>query len=99
MQDLEIPLLEKPEEAIEMIRFWIDGDQDSVMLKVGVMGDGEPEQWGMILADVARHAVRGMQQYYPELSEEDLHKRIRDGFLRRMQAKDLTAGSLTGDVQ
>jgi hypothetical protein len=94
VRELEIPPLENPDEALEMIRFWIDGEEDSVMLNIGSLGDTEPESWGMVLADIARHAVRGLAQYYPELSEDQLLKQIQVGYRLRMRTTDMTSGSL-----
>ena len=96
MYELEVPPLQSPEDASEMIRFWIDGADDAVTLNIGSMGDGEPEQWGMILADIARHAMNGMLQKDPSFSKADLVKRIEAGYMGRMREKDLTSGTLQG---
>lgn len=99
MYELEIPPLNCPDDASEMIRFWVDGNEDAVMLNIGAMGEGEPEQWGMILADIARHAVNGLLQKYPHLNRAKLMKRIEKGYAGRMREKNRTSGSLKGDVQ
>ena len=82
------------ERAQELLRFWIGDGEDYVSLRVGVLGDKEPEQWGSILADLARHIINAVHQDQPNLPAEDILRRIQDGFEQRMDMKPSIAGSL-----
>jgi len=81
-------------QAQELLRIWIGDGADYVSLRVGVMGDNEPEQWGYILADIARHVINAVHQDKPELSAETILTRMQEGFEQRMEMKPSIAGKL-----
>lgn len=82
------------ERAQELLRFWIGDGADYVALRVGVMGEEEPEQWGYVLADLARHIINAVHQDQPDISAESILTRMQDGFERRMEGKPSIAGKL-----
>lgn len=82
------------ERAQELLRFWIGDNDDYVSLRVGVMGEQEPEQWGYVLADIARHIVNAVHQDQPSLRAEEILSRMQDGFEHRMSMKPSLAGKL-----
>ena len=103
MRELVIPPAAfEDADSIEFIRFWVAGGQDHVSLHIGGMGehDHEAMQWGMMLADISTHIVRGMVQDGSPDSEEVLRAKIEQGYLTRLKRKDVNfTGSLLGTRQ
>ncbi|MEO1642643.1 MAG: DUF5076 domain-containing protein [Pseudomonadota bacterium] len=83
----------------EFIRFWICDGSDHVSLKIGGFSDNsnESELWGAILADIAWHAINGMQQDDPSRgSKEEMLAQIEYGFGQRLKDKRNLSGQLGG---
>lgn len=100
MTELELPaeVLES-EDAFELLRFWaVDGD-DVVQLYVGSMGEEEPEMWGFILADIARHAIQALGQNDPSLDPESVRAQIEQAFRERMEQRVGVSGQIGGRSQ
>lgn len=101
-RELEIPSgVGVEDNPIEMVRFWISAGEDHVSLKIGtcVPSENEPEMWGSIIADIAKHAVRGMRQDNPNLcSEDELLARIESGFRERLSQDPDLSGQLKGSI-
>ena len=58
-KELPIPLeMSTNPEAAEVLRAWVGGDGLQVSI---ISGFERPEIWGMLLADVARHAARAFE--------------------------------------
>lgn len=97
---LEVP--EGIDEAInpvELVRFWIGGSEDYVSLNIGVFEKGnEAFAWGMVAADIVKHAVRGMMQSDPSRSETGLYAEIERGFKARLGEAAKISGQLKGEV-
>ena len=97
MEELVIPVEpDGTEEAKEFIRFWIAGGKEYISLNVGMMGENEAKQWGMMLADLASHVVRALQQDGSLHSDEALLAEIERGYLGRIKSKMNHTGSLLG---
>ena len=88
--------LDKPPEivgdddATEMIRVWLAHGELHVSMLLGGLrqdseGDGrkEPEAWGHLLADLARHVANGLHQSH-DWSERWIIARIRQEFLENL---------------
>jgi len=103
MRELEIPQgVFEAEDGVELIRFWVAGGEDHVTLNIGGMGDNDHEagQWGMILADLSCHIIRGMKQDGSPDSEAVLRTKIEQGYLGRLKAGNANiTGSLLGTRQ
>lgn len=100
LHELDIPdSLVDEEEAIEFVRFWIGGGEDHVTLNIGAFDpENEAASWGMIAADIVKHAIRGMCQDDPSRSPETLLAEIEAAFNGRLRdTVDLT-GQLCGDL-
>jgi hypothetical protein len=101
MKELDIP----PEvlgadDGVEFVRFWVAGGQDHVSLLVGAMGDTEVQQWGMILADISMHVIRGLKQDGSQDSEAVLRAKIEQSYFNRLKkGGDNISGSLLGTRQ
>lgn len=101
LEELEIPdsiFGDGETEGTEFVRFWICAGKDHVVLRIGSLQppNAEPRQWGYIMADIARHAVRGMQQDDPSRgSPEQMFAEIEHGFRERF-GQHL---SFTGQIQ
>jgi len=58
----------------------------------------EAHTWGVILADVAKHAVNAItQSTFGEHSKEQLFAQLEQGFAERLKEKVGFSGKLTGD--
>ena len=84
--------------AHEMIRFWVKDGEHHVSLNIGLF---EPEDeahiWGCMLADIAIHAVRGMQQDRPDIGDEPtVLAQIEAGFYDRLGDRPGASGQLQG---
>lgn len=81
-----------------MVRMWIADNRDHVSLNIGFFEpDYEAKQWGYILADIAKHAARGMQQDDPAIgSVEQLIATIESGYHERMAAELALTGTIGG---
>ena len=77
----------RDEDAVEMLRVWIAERKLHCSMKVGMyhatMNIPEEKAWGVILADVARHAARALESGYSSKAAESLEK-IRDSFLNEL---------------
>ena len=100
MRELDIPLgVNKDGNPQEFVRFWVCDNEDHVSLNIGgfVDNDIEPELWGSILADIAKHAVLGMQQDDPSRgTTEEMFAQIELGFARRLREKVNFSGQIGG---
>jgi len=76
----------KDSDAIEIVSAWIAAKGLHCSMKIGLYEDrpdiDERRAWGIVLADIARHAARGLAQYYG-VDEVDALFRIR----RSMEAE------------
>ena len=102
--ELDIPdsIFEDQEtDAIEFVRFWICNQSDHVTLNIGgTDGEAEPEMWGNIAADIACHAVRGMQQDDPSRgTAEQMLAEIERVFLERIRKERDLSGQLRVEKQ
>jgi hypothetical protein len=97
LNELDIPDgVTEAKDATELIRFWVANGEDFVSLRPGVFApEHEPGHWGMIIADIAKHAVRAMTQNDPSLNTEDLFREIEDGFMGRLEA----VANYTGNIK
>jgi hypothetical protein len=66
--------------SFEVLRVWIAEHDQHVSLALGVWQD--PAAWGILLADLARHIVRGHGQQTggKDFDAEQFLERLRDGF-------------------
>jgi len=89
LEELEIPSPppSEGERAIEFIRFWVTNGIDHVALNSGVFApEDEARQWGFIIADIAKHAVRAMQLNDASRgSPEQMLAEIEAGFVFRLK--------------
>ena len=96
-QELSIPDdIDKADEAIEMVRFWL-ADGDAVMsLNLGIFEpEHEAHMWGFILADTMKHAVRGMLQRHPEIGDvEGLLAQVETGMRDRLRQSPEFSGQV-----
>jgi hypothetical protein len=100
LRPLDVPdgVFEHEGEAVEFIRFWVAGGVDHVILNVGVFAaSDEARYWGMICADIAKHAVRGMQQDDPSRGSADqMMAQLQKGFADRIES---LRADLTGQLK
>jgi len=100
LRELQVPdgVFDEEGEAVEFIRFWIAGGQDHVTLNMGVFApEDEAKSWGMIMADLAKHAVRGMQQDDPSRgTPEQMMAELQKGFFERLE---YTGANLSGQIK
>jgi hypothetical protein len=100
LHELDIPdgVFEAEGPAIEFVRFWVAGGEDHVTLKIGSFDSTEEAgNWGMVLADLAKHAVRGMQQDDPSRgTPEQMLAEIQKAFFARLEH---TSANLTGQLK
>jgi hypothetical protein len=96
--ELEIPEgVESDEDADEIVRFWVASGEDLVSLRVGIFGsENEAGHWGMIIADIAKHAVRAMMQMDPSRDPAQLFQEIEEGFFGRLEAVANYTGQIKG---
>ncbi len=82
----------------EFARVWLGGGMAHVSLNIGGMGDDadqEARQWGWILADIAAHVVRGMQQNEIDAKNSDvILALIEQGFKEQLSEGSAITGSL-----
>jgi hypothetical protein len=102
--ELDIPdsIFEDQEtDAIEYVRFWICDQSDHVTLNIGgTEPEAEAEMWGNIVADIACHAVRGMQQDDPSRgTTEQMLAEIERVFLDRIAKERSLSGQLRVEKQ
>ncbi len=79
------PTILEAESGVEFIRFWISGGVEHVALKIGAMGETEASQWGMMLADLSVHVIKGLQHKNPELRADDLRASIEAAYRGRLE--------------
>jgi Domain of unknown function (DUF5076) len=72
-------------DADEFLRFWIAGGDGHATLRMGVLGSDELEAWGMILADIARHAVDAYRDQNP-IDPANAYAKIAEGYSGRLAA-------------
>jgi len=89
--------------AKELLRFWVADGVDHVSLIIdGVSTESdhanEAHTWGVILADVAKHAVNAItQSTFGESSRKQLFAQLEQGFAERLKEKVSFSGKLIGD--
>ena len=75
----------KAPDAQEVVRFWIGGNRGHVSLLNPKPANAGPGQegilGGIVIADIARHAVRALRHGAPGLSEDRLVQQITTVFL------------------
>ncbi len=69
-------------DAFEIIRLWAAHGEQHVTLKGGLWED--PAAWGIVLADLARHAAKVLERD-EGLKIEDSLRRIQAGFLAELE--------------
>ncbi len=80
MSEINIKELPIPSEvlnqewAIELASLWAAGGKQHISIAQGVWED--PANWGILLVDLARHIAKT----YPDISEEEVLSRIKEGF-------------------
>ncbi|MEZ5939134.1 MAG: DUF5076 domain-containing protein [Hyphomonadaceae bacterium] len=81
-------------DATEMVRLWIGAGKSHVALNTGRFAtEQEPQVWGLILADIAEHAIRDMIAADPSLGPPDkLRKSIEKTYKIRLR-KSLAAAA------
>jgi hypothetical protein len=67
--------------TIEVLRVWIAKQELQCSLQVDVLPD--PADWGLLLADVARHIARAVEEVDGKSAEETLAQ-IRGGFEKEL---------------
>jgi len=100
LRELQIPdgVFDEEGAAVEFIRFWVAGSKDYVTLNMGGFEPkDEARQWGYIVADIAKHAVRGMQQDDPSRgTPEQMMAEIQKGYFERLEHEGV---NLTGQIK
>ena len=82
--------------SFELLRVWIAHQDQHISLRVGVWKD--PEAWGMMLADLARHISASFEQAEKRDPIEVLN-RIKAGFDAEMTAPtDELRGEIQGEL-
>ena len=101
MKELDIPAGADGEDgAVEMIRFWLANGQDHVALNVGMFAKAEePGCWGMIAADIVKHAIRVMLEKDPSRERLTLIGEVTDAFHQRMAHNVKNDDTLSGRSQ
>jgi hypothetical protein len=80
--------------SFELLRVWIAHQDQHISLRVGVWK--EPEAWGMMLADLARHIAAAFEQSESRDATEVLAQ-IKAGFETEIQSPtDEVHGELAG---
>ncbi len=94
-----------PEEVLEasnrqeFIRFWVADGIDHTSMNIGGFVDNNDEArlWGSILADIAWHAVNGMQQKDPTRgTKKQMFNDILNGYTKRLKSKPSLEGKVGG---
>lgn len=81
----------------EFLRFWVADGHDYVTMNLAGFEDNTDEAylWGSILADIAWHAVNGMQQDDPSRgSKKQMFRDILKGYKERLKDKPNLTGSM-----
>jgi hypothetical protein len=101
MKELIIPpAVFESDDSVEFIRLWIADGREHVSLNIGAMGDEEVEQWGMMLADLSIHIIRGLIQDGAAENEATLRANIERAYLGRLKRGNGNhTGSLLGTRQ
>jgi len=101
MRELVIPPAAfEYDDSVEFIRVWIAGGREHISLHVGAMGEDEIEQWGMMLADLSTHIIRGLIQDGASDNEAVLRANIEQAYLARLKRSGVNhTGSLLGTRQ
>jgi len=101
VNELELPRgVDGNEAADEFIRFWIDDRDEYVSLRVGSLGENEPNQWGMMLADLSLHIINALKQNGSTDTDDALRLQLEQGYVGRLKAKNASiSGSLLGVKQ
>jgi hypothetical protein len=72
---------ERDSDAVEIISAWIASRGLHCSMKIGLYQDrddiDERRAWGIVLADIARHAARGLSDFY-HFDEDEALSRITD---------------------
>lgn len=92
----EMPTTGNP---MEFVRFWIAHNSEYVSMKIGAFepAENEPQMWGFIIADIAKHAARGMVQVDETRGDaRDLIAKIEAAFYERLKQDPEFAGVLKG---
>ena len=100
LQELDIPeSLVDEEEAMEFVRFWIGDAEDHVTLNIGAFArEHEATSWGMIAADIVKHAMRGMLEQDPSRNPEQVLAEIEAAFRDRLSQNLNLTGQLRGET-
>jgi Domain of unknown function (DUF5076) len=69
--------------SFELLRVWIAHQDQHISMRVGVWN--EPEAWGMMLADLARHIAAAFEQSEKRDPTETL-ARVKAGFETEMES-------------
>ena len=64
--------------SFELLRVWIAHQDQHISMRVGVWK--EPEAWGMMLADLARHIALAQQLHTPSTDVDAFVERLLEGF-------------------
>jgi hypothetical protein len=72
-------------QGVEMIRLWISGGVEHVALNIGALGETDPKQWGMLLADLSVHVIKGLQHKTPLLRADELRAEIEAAYRARLE--------------
>ena len=78
MRTLLIPVAaQRDDGAVQMVSAWIAENDLHCSLKVGMwqeLGHNEPRAWGVLLADIVRHAANALQEEHgdPAVETSDL---------------------------
>ena len=101
MKQLEVPSgAQGQDAAVEMIRFWINGGQDHVSINTGMFATAdEPACWGMIAADIVKHAVLGMLEDDPSRDVKSLFAQMDNAFAKRFAENVKVSGQIKGGSQ
>jgi hypothetical protein len=82
--------------SFELLRVWIAHQDQHISLRVGVWK--EPEAWGMMLADLARHIASAFEQT-EKRDPMDTLARIKAGFAAEMETPmDEVKGQVQGEL-
>jgi len=98
LDELEIPSgVFEENEGHELVRFWISSGVDHVSLNIGLFDvEKEPDVWGSVAADIAKHAVNAMLQDDPTRDKNALYAAIERAFSSRLREQVDFSGQLGG---
>lgn len=99
LTELDLPEgIESGEDPVEFVRFWIAGNEDYVTLNIGAFDpEHEASSWGMIAADIVKHAMRGICQHDASRDKEALLAEIEAAFYGRLRDTVKISGQLRGE--